>query len=55
MEEKIEALNANQMWELTPVPEITNIIGCKWIFKTKLKEDGYVERFKSRLVAQEYS
>jgi len=31
------------------------VIGCKWVFKTKLNEDGQVERYKARLVAQEFS
>jgi len=31
------------------------VIGCKWVFKTKLDEDGQVERYKARLVAQGFS
>ncbi|GKC15532.1 zinc finger, CCHC-type containing protein, partial [Tanacetum coccineum] len=27
-------------------------LGCKWIFKTKLKVDGTIEKFKARLVIQ---
>lgn len=55
MDEEMKALHDNQTWEVTHKPPNTNIIGCKWIFKTKLKEDGSVERFKARLVAQGYS
>ncbi|KAL6344279.1 hypothetical protein AAG906_037847 [Vitis piasezkii] len=30
-------------------------IGCKWVFKTKLRVDGLIERHKARLVAKGYT
>ncbi|MCI04428.1 reverse transcriptase, partial [Trifolium medium] len=30
-------------------------VGVKWIFKTKLKETGEIEKFKARLVAKGYT
>ena len=30
------------------------VMGCKWVFKTKLDEDGQIERYKIRLVAQSF-
>lgn len=32
------------------MPPNKKAIGCKWIYKTKFKPDGSVERFKARLV-----
>ncbi|XP_040998129.1 uncharacterized protein LOC121244162 [Juglans microcarpa x Juglans regia] len=29
-----------------------DVIGCKWVFKTKIKDDGTLERLKARLVAK---
>ena len=61
-EEWVEAMNdeyksimKNQTWELTKLPENKTTIGCKWLFKYKLKSDGSIERFKERLVAKGYT
>ena len=45
------ALLQNQTWEI--VPHTTqNPIGCKWVFRTKRKPDGTIDKFKVRLVAK---
>lgn len=33
-------------------PPNTNVVGSKWVFQTKFKADGSVERYKVCLVAQ---
>lgn len=55
MKIEIAALEGNQTWEITSLPEGKKPIGCKWIFKVKYKVTGEVERFKARLVAKGYS
>ena len=55
MEEEIHALNTNQTWSLVPRPKNVNVIGSKWIFRTKFKEDVTVDLHKARLVAQGFS
>ena len=30
------------------------LIGCKWIFKRKLKSDGSIDKYKAKLVAKGY-
>lgn len=49
-----DALHANDTWEEVPYVPGMNILGCKWVYKTKLKSNGTLERFKSRLVAKGY-
>jgi len=52
MEEEIQAHVENQTWTFSDVPAGRKAIKCKWVFKTKLKADGTVERYKARLVAK---
>lgn len=30
-------------------------MGCKWVFKKKLRPDGTIEKYKARLVAKGYT
>lgn len=55
MSSKIESIERNQTWELTVIPKDIKPIGVKWVFKTKLNEDGIVEKFKARLIAKGYA
>ncbi|UYV68867.1 hypothetical protein LAZ67_6001370 [Cordylochernes scorpioides] len=55
MEEEFDSLIENKTWELVDPPKNRNIIGTKWVFKTKCNSDGFVERHKARLVAKGYS
>jgi hypothetical protein len=55
MNKEIEAIERNETWVLTTLPEGVNSIGVKWIFKTKLNESGEIDKCKARLVAKGYA
>jgi hypothetical protein len=48
--EEYEALLSNSMWDLVPRPLGANVVTGKWIFKHKLKVDGFLDRYKARWI-----
>lgn len=46
---------ANNTWVVTDLPKGKKAIGCKWVFKVKLKKDGTLERYTARLVAKGFT
>ncbi|XP_074288117.1 uncharacterized protein LOC141613279 [Silene latifolia] len=54
MAAEIKALEDNGTWKIVSLPSGKRPIGCKWVYKVKLKADGTLERYKARLVAQGY-
>lgn len=55
MEEELEALKKNQTWSLVNLPSRKRAIALKWVFKTKLKADGTIQKYKARIVAKGYT
>ncbi|RVW68255.1 Retrovirus-related Pol polyprotein from transposon RE1 [Vitis vinifera] len=55
MDDEIQALKKNDTWDLVPRPINHNVVGCRWIFKTKLHANGSIECHKARLVAKGFS
>jgi len=53
--EELEAFVKQELFSTVLKPVGCKVIGCKWVFKTKLDEDGQVERYKAWLVAQGFS
>ncbi|CAL8138496.1 unnamed protein product [Prunus armeniaca] len=52
MDEEIRVINKNITWELVDRPKSKDIIGLKWVYKTKFNEDGSIQKHKARLVAK---
>ncbi|PNX73907.1 retrotransposon-related protein [Trifolium pratense] len=55
MNQEMNSVEKNHTWELTNLPEGANVIGVKWIFKTKHNEKGEIDKHKARLVAKGYN
>ena len=55
MEEEMELMKTNQVWDLVDLPLGQRFIGNKLILKIKHKVDGSIERYKARLVAKSYT
>lgn len=52
MSREYDALMQNQIWTSVPPTSSFNIVGCMWVFYTKLHVDGSIECWKPRLIAK---
>ncbi|KAK4386023.1 Retrovirus-related Pol polyprotein from transposon TNT 1-94 [Sesamum angolense] len=50
--DEMDSIIGNNAWVLADLPLGCKPLGCKWIFKKKMKVDGTIEKFKARLVIQ---
>ncbi|KAH9801407.1 hypothetical protein KPL71_001014 [Citrus sinensis] len=55
MNQEMDSMYSNKVWELVEAPNGVKPIGCKWIYKRKRGVDGRVETFKARLVAKGFT
>lgn len=55
MQEELTAIKRNQTCDLVDLPEGKKSVGIKWVFKTKYKADGTLQKHKDRLVVKGYS
>ena len=55
MKDEMHALHHNNTWALVPRQPDMNVIGCRWIFKTKLHSDGSLDGLKARIVTKGYN
>ena len=52
---EIDSIMSNGTWEVVERPYGCKPVGCKWVFKKKLRPDGTIEKYKARLVAKDYT
>ena len=54
MEEELNMIDENNTQNLVDPPEGKDIIGLKWVYRTKHNENGSIQKHKARLVAKGY-
>ena len=54
MAEELQTLEKTHTWDLVDLPRGKSVIGCKWVYKIKIKSDSTIERYKTRLIAKRY-
>nr|GEX00940.1 zinc finger, CCHC-type [Tanacetum cinerariifolium] len=52
VDDEIGSIMENNTWVISGLPPSCKPLGCKWIFKRKMKVDGTIDKFKARLVIQ---
>eukprot|EP00253_Pinus_taeda_P022347 PITA_22347 len=55
MQKGYDALIKNGTWKLVDPPLGTKPIGCKWVYKSKYKTDGSLDKHKAMLVAKGFA
>ncbi|UYV63705.1 hypothetical protein LAZ67_2005372 [Cordylochernes scorpioides] len=55
MNEEMNSLTENDVYECTTLPPGQKSIDCKWVLKTKLNSKGEITRYKARLVAKGFA
>ena len=46
VQSEMDSILSNGTWELTGRPYGCKPLGCKWVFKKKLRPDGTTEKYK---------
>ncbi|RDY03465.1 putative mitochondrial protein, partial [Mucuna pruriens] len=55
MKEEMKALKDNNIRNIISPPREKKIVGCKWVFSIKHRENGSIKRYKAKLVAKGYT
>jgi len=49
---ELESIMSNHTWKLVELPPKTKPIGCKWMFKKKVKANDIIDKYKTHLVGK---
>jgi hypothetical protein len=52
---EMDSILSKRTWKLVDRPYGCKPVGCKWVFKKKLRPDGTIDKYKARLVAKDYT
>lgn len=52
MKKEYETLQENETWILVSRPANKKVLTNRWVFKTKVNQDGKIKKYKARLVAR---
>jgi hypothetical protein len=55
VQNEMDSILTNGTWETCDCPVGCKPVGCKWIFKKKLKPDGTINKYKPKLVAKGFT
>jgi hypothetical protein len=55
MQVEYDALMKTNTWKLVELPPIKKPMGCKWVYCTNFKSNGFANKYKAMLVAKGYA
>ena len=55
IQEELDSLERNKVWDIVPLPKERKLVGCHWVFQIKTDAQGNLTYYKARLVAKGYS
>ena len=55
MSEEIQALRANKTWTLVSFHPSMIVVGSRWMYKIKRRVNGSIKRYKTHLVAKDFT
>jgi hypothetical protein len=55
MNDELNSINKNDVWELTYLPPQRKAIGRKWVLRKKFKTDGSLNKYKVMLVGKGFT
>ena len=55
MVDEYQVVQDNNTWQLVDCPQHVKLIGCKWVYRIKYKQNGDIDKYKARLVAKGFA
>jgi hypothetical protein len=52
---EMDSIMSNGTWEVAKRPYGYKPVGCKWVLNKKLRPDGTIDKYKTRLLAKGYT